>query len=80
MRTNPARGPEGLPRRIVGRGVRDTGFPASGDAVEGRYMVGPGKLMSRRIAEPVPPELPGLPPRPRVLQLTDGDCVSHGLT
>src|SRR5690348_1327026 len=35
--------------------------------------------MSRRIAEPVPPELPGLPPRPRVLQLTDGDCVSHGL-
>ena len=42
-------------------------------------MVGPGKLMSRRIAEPVPPELPGLPPRPRVLQLTDGDCVSHGL-
>ena len=30
-------------------------------------------------ALPLPPELPGLPPRPRVLQLTDGDCVSHGL-
>jgi hypothetical protein len=27
----------------------------------------------------VPLELPCLPPRPRVLQLTDGDCVSHGL-
>lgn len=83
MRTNPARGPEGLPRRIaaqpIDQGAWDTGFPASGDAVEGRYIVGPGKLISRRIAEPVPPELPGLPPRPRVLQLTDGDCVSHGL-
>ncbi len=83
MRTNPERGPEGLPCRIaaqpIGQGVWDTGFPASGGAVEGRYMVGPGKLMSRRIAEPVPPELPGLPARPRVLQLTDGDCVSHGL-
>jgi len=83
MRTNPARGPEGLPRSIaaqpIGQGVRDTGFPASSDAVGGRSMVGPGKLISRRIAEPVPPELPGLPPRSRVLQLTDGDCVSHGL-
>jgi len=83
MRTNPARGPEGPPRRIaaqpIGQGVRDTGFPASGDAVAGCSMVGPGKLMSRRIAESVPPELPGLPPCPRVLQLTDGDCVSHGL-
>ena len=63
MRTNPERGPEGLPCRIaaqpIGQGVWDTGFPASGGAVEGRYMVGPGKLMSRRIAEPVPPELPG---------------------
>ena len=27
----------------------------------------------------MPPGLPGLPPCPRVLQLTDGDCVSHGL-
>ena len=83
MRTNPERGPGGLPCRIaaqpIGQGVWGTGFPASGGAVRGGYMVGPGKIMSRRIAEPVPPDLPGLPPRPRVLQLTDGDCVSHGL-
>ena len=30
-------------------------------------------------ALPLPPDLPGLPPRPRVLQLTDGNGVSHGL-
>ena len=34
---------------------------------------------ARPAALPLPPELPGLPPRPRVLQLTDGDCVSYGL-
>lgn len=27
----------------------------------------------------LPPELPSLPPHPRVLQLTHGDCVSCGL-
>lgn len=32
------------------------------------------------VALPWPPELPdGLPARPRVLQLTDADAVSHGL-
>jgi hypothetical protein len=31
------------------------------------------------IVLPLPPELPGLPDSPRVLALTDGDCVSHGL-
>jgi hypothetical protein len=30
-------------------------------------------------ALPLPPELPELRPSPRVLLLTDGDCVSHGL-
>lgn len=30
-------------------------------------------------ALPLPPELPPLPPNPRVLLLIDGDCVSRGL-
>jgi hypothetical protein len=30
-------------------------------------------------ALPLSPELPALPPYPRVLMLIDGDCVSHGL-
>ena len=30
-------------------------------------------------ALPLPPDLPELPPNPRVLQLTDGDCVARGL-
>ena len=34
---------------------------------------------SEPTALPLPPELPGLPSSPRVLQLTDGDCVSRGL-
>jgi hypothetical protein len=38
----------------------------------GRELREPGAL-------PLPQGLPGLPPRPRVLQLIDGDCVSHGM-
>jgi hypothetical protein len=34
---------------------------------------------ARPAALPLPPELPGAPLRPRVLQLTDGDCLSCGL-
>jgi hypothetical protein len=88
MSTNLTRGPKGRPRHIAalptgsgrsGRGVRDAAFPASRGSSEGRYGDGPGGPVSGQTALPVPPELPGLPPRPRVLQLTDGDCVSHGL-
>jgi hypothetical protein len=38
-----------------------------------------GQLVGSQIIKLLPPELPGLPLCPRVLQLTDGDCVSHGL-
>jgi hypothetical protein len=88
MSTSLARGPKGrLPRMAVlppsparaGLGARDAVFPAGRDSLEGRYAAGPGRSVSRRMALPVPPDLPRLPPRPRVLQLTDGDCVSHGL-
>jgi hypothetical protein len=77
MSTNLARGPERRAPRIAaltagpprtGQGARDAVSPARR-----------GRPASRGMALPVPPELPGLPPRPRVLQLTDGDCVSHGL-
>ena len=83
MRTNPARGPEGLPRRIaaqpIDQGAWEQASLLAATPLRATTWSGPGSSMSRRIAEPVPPELPGLPPRPRVLQLTDGDCVSHGL-
>jgi len=37
-------------------------------------------VLAQPIPLPIPPELPaGLPARPRVLQLTDADAVSHGL-
>ena len=37
-------------------------------------------VLAQPIHLPYPPELPdGLPARPRVLQLTDADAVSHGL-
>jgi hypothetical protein len=88
MSTNLARGPSGRPLRLAalptgtaraGQDARDTVFPPDRGSVEGRYAAGPGRHGGRQIALPVPPGLPGLPPRPRVLQLTDGDCVSHGL-
>ena len=85
MSTNLTRGPKGRPPRIAalpagpGRAAQDAVFPASRGGADGRYGAGPGRPVGRQTALPVPPELPGLPPRPRVLQLTDGDCVSHGL-
>jgi hypothetical protein len=81
MNTKHALGPKGqlspavaLPARQphVRQGARDAVFPAALDGPE-------GKSIGSQIIKPLPPELPGLPPRPRVLQLTDGDCVSHGL-
>ena len=60
-------------------GGRDPAFRADRGSLEGRCAVGPERSVSRQTALPVPSDLPGLPPRPRVLQLTDGDCVSHGL-
>jgi hypothetical protein len=81
MSTKLARGPRGRPSCAAAlpadlprtrQGVRDAGFPATQGSQE-------GKLVGSQIIESLPPELPGLPPRPRVLQLTDGDRVSHGL-
>ena len=63
MSTSPGRGPKRRPRLVT----------AAPDAT-GR--TGEPALSA---ALPWPPELPGLPLHPRVLQLTDGDCVSHGL-
>lgn len=60
-------------------GIRDAVFPADCDGSRGHYRNGVSRPVSHPAALPVPPELRGLPPRPRVLQLTDGDCVSHGL-
>ena len=88
MSTNLAAGPKGRPSRMTALphgpararlGGRDPVFPAGRGSLEGRYAVGSESPVSRQTALPVPPDLPGLPPRPRVLQLTDGDCVSHGL-
>ena len=88
MSTNLARGPKGRPPRMAvlppgparaGLGARDAVFPAGRGSLEDRYAAVPGRSVSRQTALPVPPDMPGLPPRPRVLQLTDGDCVSHGL-
>jgi hypothetical protein len=88
MSIDLARGPNGRPPRMAvlppgparaGLGARDAAFPAGQDSLQGRCVVGPGRSVRRQAALPVPPDLPGLPPRPRVLQLTDGDCVSHGL-
>jgi len=88
MSTKLARGPKGRLSRIAalptppsraGQDGTDAISPVSRGSSNGRYGTGPDRMMSRQPALPVPPELPGLPPRPRVLQLTDGDCVSHGL-
>jgi hypothetical protein len=78
MSSNLRRGPQERPPRIAARGARDA-VSAGWGSPDGRYGDGPGRPASRHAALPVPPELPGLPPYPRVLQLTDGDCVSHGL-
>ena len=49
-------------------------FPAT------RPLSVPAGVLAQPIPLPFPPELPaGLPARPRVLQLTDADAVSHGL-
>lgn len=87
MSTNLVRGPKGRPRMTAlphgpARAMpssRDPVFPAGPNSLEASYAVGPERPVSRQTALPVPPDLPGLPARPRVLQLTDGDCVSHGL-
>jgi hypothetical protein len=88
MSTNPKRGPEGQPTLIAAlptgpgrprRAVQGAAFPAGRGSSEGRYGDGSGGPADGQTTLPVPPELPGLPPVPRVLQLTDGDCVSHGL-
>jgi hypothetical protein len=45
-----------------------------------RPLSAPADVLAQPILLPYPPELPhGLPVRPRVLQLTDADAVSHGL-
>lgn len=80
MCTNLARGPKERPPRPAAlaaelrrarQGAQDAVFPALCSLVE--------KPVGSQIIKPLPLELPGLPLRPRVLQLTDGDCVSHGL-
>jgi hypothetical protein len=87
MSINLARGPKGRPRTTAlpygparaRLGGQDPVFPADRGGLEGSYAIGPERPVSRQMSLPVPPDLPGLPSRPRVLQLTDGDCVSHGL-
>src|ERR1700722_9863868 len=45
-----------------------------------RLLSVPAGVLAQPIPLPYPSELPaGLPARPRVLQLTDADAVSHGL-
>lgn len=57
-----------------GRRGHDGPFPAT------RPLSVPAGVLAQPIPLPYPPELPaGLPARPRVLQLTDADAVSHGL-
>jgi hypothetical protein len=57
-----------------GRRGHEGPFPAT------RPLSVPGGVLAQPIPLPYPPELPaGLPARPRVLQLTDADAVSHGL-
>lgn len=63
MSLSPARGPKGRPPLAI------AGLAAG--ACTGK----PARLT----ALPRPPELPEVPPWSRVLQLTDGDCVSYGL-
>jgi hypothetical protein len=81
MSTSLGRGPEGRSPRAAalpaeqpwaGQGARDAVFPAARGSLE-------GKPVGSQVIKPLPPELPGLRSCPRVLQLTDGDCVSHGL-
>jgi hypothetical protein len=86
MSTNLVRGPNERPLRLVvpgtaraGHDARDAVFPPGRGRVEGRSVAGLGRPVGRQMTLQVPRELPGLPPRPRVLQLTDGDCVSYGL-
>jgi hypothetical protein len=69
--------PPGLAQVLLG--ARDPVFSPGRGNLEGRYAADAEKPVSRQTALPVPQDLPGLPPHPRVLQLTDGDCVSHGL-
>ena len=57
-----------------GRRGHEGPFPAT------RPLSVPAGVLAQSIPLPYPPELPaGLPARPRVLQLTDADAVSHGL-
>lgn len=57
-----------------GRREHQGPFPAT------RPLSVPDGVLAQPIPLPYPPELPaGLPARPRVLQLTDADAVSHGL-
>ena len=57
-----------------GRRGHDGPFPAT------RPLSVPAGVLAQPIPLPYPPELPaGLPARPRVLQITDADAVSHGL-
>jgi hypothetical protein len=57
-----------------GRRGHDGPFPAT------RPLSVPAGVLAQPIPLPYPPELPaGLPARPRVVQLTDADAVSHGL-
>jgi hypothetical protein len=87
MSINLARGPKARPCMTAlppgparaRLGGQDPVFPVGRDGLEASYAVGPERPVSRQAVLPVPPDLPGFPSRPRVLQLTDGDCVSHGL-
>ena len=63
MSTSPARSPQRPPRHVAT-------VPAPAARTSGP---------AHPAALPLPPDLPALPSRPRVLQLTDGDCVSYGL-
>jgi hypothetical protein len=57
-----------------GRRGNEGPFPAT------RPLSVPAGVLAQPMPLPYPPELPdGLPARPRVLQLTDADAVSHGL-
>jgi hypothetical protein len=65
MNTSAVRSPKRPPRHVA---------PAPHPAAR---TTGPARPAAAAL--PLPPELPGLPFRPRVLQLTDADSVSHGL-
>jgi hypothetical protein len=63
MRTSPSRGPKQRPPLAI---ADPAATARTGEP-------------ARLAVLPLPPELPRVPPCPRVLQLTDGDCVSYGL-